>query len=896
MSYATWAKNRSDISSGSGQFSAYQAYVTDWANQRTSDKESPTDVKKEAYKKLLAEVFLDFATPYERNILQNLNLDNPIEAEIAIPFIVKKISNMVEYYKRKRHEIRYMPTHVDITGSALGIEKTIFNTIVEHIRTNESDFVAKLEEIKQSFNVEIVEYFDMHTGYFDKAPADNTSTFGVKLDNTLYSNFDSTLLALIKEYPMVLTGLKEPLIDISGETKTIDLSKLEHKDYADTNSGDTVLSLKKDFISKFLGADVYYLKKGTDGVELGVLARAESPYTNTLNIKNATVALRPSSDELVSTKHVGIFTPSIQGLIFYRASAHTFEIDEASMVDGVTYVFPDPHKYGNVVGLSGDSSYEVPIIHHSSNADFFRGIEENSFVFNKIKNETTDTLTFAYVSKEQKQNRQPRSIDENISPINKVVDSPVTDYQEDIYGNRYYRSTPSFRNIITKLKSGTISKTDQIAYNNTQMIMFNGGSFTEPLSSTEFDYDLEQTLTLQDMILQRMGWGEPTALGFTDTESDIFLAFGSFADVRLDDTPSFAITYYDCGIVDPTVPNPLVDDVDFPLDNINYPFDIAIDGSVHQYLGNGEYIRADAEHPSDTAETIPLEYGLKILEGNPLDAEDSGEPDIKVNAFIIDPLESSKTVIVAPEYTDGVHTIAATREALGIHNYFVVPVGSTERVSLSSFFSKIFGKYSTSLNEQLKDAAAEADVKKLSILNDVAVINFGAFTTFEKLVYNNVMTSDTLSDSYIEEGDYKVSTPVFARKKKRVFVSKIKYNTDATAIMMTIHSFDAVDGALSVFYTSPSDETFAINPAEYEEAITVDATVLDRPTISVNETKNIITVAFTIVDVFKVSYFVVAKFDISAENPVLESVEMTVPDATTANFDTGNINFDSNWN
>lgn len=835
MSFAIWAQVSDIDGSSKDIINRYQKYLSEWANLKTVDKETVVNIKKEAYKKLLSEVFVEFTTAAERKILSKLDYNDPTQADIAVPFLVKKLTAMADFYKRKRHTLRYTPTQVDFSGSAFGIEKTVFHVIVEHIRKNEGDFKGVLETLKKNISIEIVEFFDFYSNYFDVEVSEDTLTseiLALKKDPNLFLDFDIPLVDLIREYPLILVPYSSPQIDVStGYSEAGDTERLENRDYADTNSGDTVLELKKIFISKFLGADTYFLTKDAEGtVAMGILTKAEKRPQNLLNISNPTVAMSSSTAELKTRKEVGMFTPATQGIIFYRPADHTFIVDNNKIEVGKTYVFPDPNLYGSVVGVSGNSPIDVPIIHHLNDARLIRQVEENLYVSGKIKNESIDVLTFAYVSKQQKNYKPLKDISDNIGPLQEIENSAITDYQEDIFGNRYFRYETATSYATDKMLAGLLTKTQHNNDLASQLIIFNRGTFMDEDGIGPYDYTIYSRVDSGNTIFERMGWGEALANTFDNFAPELFIKFGSFGDGTDSVGDSILVSIYDCGIIDLTSSTYLVLDPNFPYPSINYPFDTVLNGSIYSYLGDGNYIPVDTDHPSLFAEQLPEGYGLLILDGGNISEEETTE-ELEAGFFfyITDPDVSGSTLMTETIYPEPEEkNIFDSRGDSDNLDYYTVLSDGT-KVKTSDFIEPVLAKY------DLEDSA----LQKISIAHDIMVMNvFSASAVYiEKIsfkdgrIYGKILRDNKLEYTAVKA----VSNPCFLKTKHAVYIAETQVVDGIFDVK--IHKFDGDLDEMSTFYQSPDSEDFIINSVSDlpEDTFNLDTASIVPALLTINE-------------------------------------------------------------
>lgn len=890
MSFATWAQVSDIDGSSKDIIKRFQAYLSDWANITSADKETVVNFKKAAYQRLLSEVFLDFTTETERRILSKLDYTDPTQADIAVPFLVKKLTAMVDFYKRKRHTLRYTPTQVDYSGSSFGIEKTVFHVIVDHIRKNESDFKNVLSNLKKNISIEIVEFFDFYSNYFDISVSEDTLTreiLSMRNDPNLFLDFDIPLTDLIREYPLILPPYSTPEIDVSsGYSDASNIDRLENRDYVDTNSGDTILELKKIFISKFLGADTYFLTKDAEGtVAMGILAKADKRVQNLLNISNPTVAISANDTELKSRKEVGMFTPSTQGILFYRPAEHTFVVDNSNIEVGRTYVFPDPNIYGSVTGVSGNIPIDVPIIHHVNDSRLIKAMEENLYVSGKIKNESLDILTFSYISKQQKNFKPLKTPGDNIGAIQQLENSAITDYQEDIFGNRHYRFETNTSYATSKMLAGLITKTQHINNLSSKLIVFNRGTFIDESNIGPYDYSIHTRTDVGRNIYERMGWGEPSVKTFDNFEPDLFIKFGTFDDGVSFTGDDIYVTIYDCGVVDPSSPTYLVLDPAFPYPSINYPFDTVLNGSIYSYLGDGDYIPVDTDHPSLYAEQLPEGYGLLILDGGGVyEEEPTGTNTYTAPFFIIDPDNNGTTLLTDEIFAEpDEKSIFASRNDASNLDYFTLLAGTGERVLTSTLLEPILAKYSLT----------GETIQKISVSDDILVMKVPAASAVyvEKISFldNKLFGKIIRGNKFEYTVTEAVSNPCFLRSKHSVYIANTSVSSGV--FNLNISKFDGNLEEISLYYQSPSNDDFTLNISTdaLEDTFVIDETLLESPLLSINEGKGEMLVIQPVQDIYGNPAVIVVSINMIGGEASLNSTAINLGTATV-----NNSNFYSN--
>jgi hypothetical protein len=146
----------------------------------------------------------------------------------------------------------------------------------------------------------------MYQYYFDydlkeSNTNDIKNTYSVDVQNTEYKVFTdeyNAILDEIRKYPIIINEIEnEPL---TFKLKTEDRSFLEKEDTIDLDDSNTIdanlsVKLKTDFITQFIGTDVYALTVNDDlTYSIQLVAKAKNAFDNRLNTILPTVSIIPS--------------------------------------------------------------------------------------------------------------------------------------------------------------------------------------------------------------------------------------------------------------------------------------------------------------------------------------------------------------------------------------------------------------------------------------------------------------------------------------------------------------------------------------------------------------------------------------------------------------------------
>jgi hypothetical protein len=150
----------------------YIKYLKKWTESKSEKVEDQKKTFVDVYVSFLKEIVVVYSTDQERRFLTNLDFSDPNDLDVAIPFFVEKIRQIVLFYKEKRDEAKFVVTKNRIKGNKTSIEKIIFDKIYEFAFTKQDDpaFAITgdvLSRIKTDLNISILDYVDVFSNYFD---------------------------------------------------------------------------------------------------------------------------------------------------------------------------------------------------------------------------------------------------------------------------------------------------------------------------------------------------------------------------------------------------------------------------------------------------------------------------------------------------------------------------------------------------------------------------------------------------------------------------------------------------------------------------------------------------------------------------------------------------------
>ena len=553
LSFFDFLKHTKQVASPVEFNDTYNQYIHTWYELKGETTQNISIKIRDRYVELLRDISLNFTTSEEKRFLSNIDFDNPQDLAIAIPFYSSKLAEICQFYTKKRDQVKYKIEENKAKGTIKGLEKSIFNTIIDYIFIDSNDDTyntanTALSAIIKNLNIEVEELFDTYSDYFnidgDLSPENyedggalrNTFFTANNIESTekigdLFVNFDLSLRRDIFSKPLVLSGFGN-LFSLNIEPSFTDLISNENVRNIiedDLPDADLKLSLKKKLLEKYIGTDIYYLSTNSTSTEFvsGVLFKSKDPSKNLINSRFATIAAVPNSTNK-SIRDIGLFfIPDKLGLLYFKTKKSEYRIKTEGLLPDKIYVFPDPDIYGNISNVT-DTVYDYPLYYVIDNSGL---VKSSSFGFavNDVFNTSYDQLLYAYSSSQERYNAATKSIS-SLDSFNFIVNRGIiTDWRQDIYGNQYglVKSTPKKNISYTDPEPAARS-------NEPNYIVLDGHLFKDGIEGYNFNYSISSGEAFNGSLrtgvtartIDEVGTGT-FSTGYTFASGDMFALTGS---------------------------------------------------------------------------------------------------------------------------------------------------------------------------------------------------------------------------------------------------------------------------------------------------------------------------------------------------------------------------------
>lgn len=421
----------------------YNNYIQQWyiIKNEQVDEQAVKHIIQQQYIALLQEISLTYTSVEEKRFLSNLILSDEIVndenklkniLDIILPFFIKKINSICEYYNEKRNEYKIQINNSLNINSISDAKKFIKTLILDEITTNTSEYSFgsdTISSIKNMLAVDIDELYD-NNDYFNKYDSDEANNN--EINYNLFADYDEAIIDAIRQYPFYLISNNIYNFSINPVLTTNDIDYLPIKDFINntksTDVNDLVLNLQKSLVEKFSGADYYYISTDSNNNPVsGKLIEADNSMLNILNVDLLNINYVEHTD-YNDVRSIGInFKPDKFGLLFFNTNNLTYEIDSTKLSADSLYVFPDPNKY---------SDYTSPLIWYINKNEQKLNYTSQYAYGSPINNPLTQYF-YSYFSLEQNQDMLNRDKIVFNGFEQFIGDKIITRSKFDVYGNEY---------------------------------------------------------------------------------------------------------------------------------------------------------------------------------------------------------------------------------------------------------------------------------------------------------------------------------------------------------------------------------------------------------------------------------------------------------------------------
>ena len=787
----------------------YNAYLKEW-NYIKNNKEGDTDsIIIERYRDFIKDINVNYTTVEERKFLEQLDFNDPLDLDVAIPFYSRKLIEIANYYNKKREETKFQVIKNNTKGTIPTLEKEITNITLNFLENyDDNKILFDIDEIKTNIEVEIEELYETYPSYFNQSPDDSVYD---------YKDLDYGLDIFLKNDQDLIS---EVFANVSEDLKSL-------------KESDQLFENKRKLTEKYISSDFYYLSTGSTVYEFisGKLFDSDKPIANFLN-KNYPTTASTNRKSYTTEFEQGFFRPHKTSILLVDGRNSSFKINFENLQPNSIYYFQDPE-------ISGDSGDVLTFI----NDDLFLKRNDSSGV---AKNQPTsnrkDSKYYGYISQTE------------ITPskyLDKIFESGyIQDEKSDSYNNLYglFINNGDF--------SQTIQKT---AETEEYFQILNGHTFYDYLYGEDYLFDYT---TFDDSTIPyttRSGISSFTGEFTTDFYRFYNIFGGKFTQKDFSYPPNYLPSYQ------------LLDGVFFLNNDIPYTDTISSDLSAYPDSGSFYYSRLieggihtesplqrallDASYPTLTAD---LTQDIKPDETNTFSI-DSGFyirdifPDISLENFGIyyDPtvFETSVYSLTSSE-TDNYFNRSELNGKLYVRNSYNKSVVPLEEAL--PYFSTTF--------ELSTYTEIVSGVKKFEIVDDILCLETDNNFIITKVLFENGEFTDPKNTTFIT----KLNNTPFQKISNRfkhgnsiyyalVNIDEYPATTNNFKIYPTIYELNVDEYTRNIHTPNISNDFYMISGGD------ISYNRSESPILTYDIRNNIFSVSFLLKD--SSNNFIVQEFD-----------------------------------
>lgn len=269
--FEEWYNRNLGVISGNEHLQ-YNEYLKNWYTSRYTQETILSDLRKD-YISFLQNLTLVMDKTDKSNWLVDINWNDQLEVEQAIPFYARKLKEIALYLVNKRDSIKRAKLKYNMTGATHALDKLFYEYLLKAF--TKRDYIMNvpdqptfanfptLSSVKTGFQIQVEELYD-DTMYLDKDPSLSASDYFSTVTQESTAYYDSIGISPSAYEWFFSTGFAplcsdNPLFWVMGSVLTNDLP-LSAYDYSDTGLVNEYYKFK--LTQKYIGEAQYYLSGG----------------------------------------------------------------------------------------------------------------------------------------------------------------------------------------------------------------------------------------------------------------------------------------------------------------------------------------------------------------------------------------------------------------------------------------------------------------------------------------------------------------------------------------------------------------------------------------------------------------------------------------------------------
>ncbi len=424
--------------------SYYTDYINKWSNRNNNLFSDNRKIIINRYRDFLKDLSIFYSNETEKKFLSLIDFNNPNDLSIAISFYSKKLREVASYYQKEREDLHNVAIKYKTRGSSFNIKKRATEIVLDFLENREdSKFSYDIETIRSTISVDLTEYFDTFTSYFNQEP--DANEYGKHFKSYDPSELPSDNIFLSNDINLI----EEVFSDFGPELRNI----------LEVNQ---VFENKKNQTEKYIGTDFYYISSNSTGDFIyEKLIEADASYKNFLNQEFPTTA-SVFANSIETERETGFFKPTKTGINVIKAKAIEFSLKETYEPDSL-FIFPDPSIFTNNQDI---------LVFNIEPSEFVKNLTSGLAKLQPLTNKD-DTSYLGYSSTFFER-------DESTDMSFLFNEGYIYDSKTDIYSNTFglVKDNNLFRENLTKIETKKILN-----------LVLNGYQFYDRLYNSEFSFD-----------------------------------------------------------------------------------------------------------------------------------------------------------------------------------------------------------------------------------------------------------------------------------------------------------------------------------------------------------------------------------------------------------------------
>lgn len=787
--------------------SFYNEYIKRWnLKKKNSDIDNKQTIA-DKYRDFIKDVNINHTTLEERQFLQKINFNDPLDLDTVLGFYSKKLIEISKYYNSKRDDAKYEISRKKLKGSNLGLEKTILEKTIEFLKNQENALIEyDVNEIKSKIKIDIQELYNLYGLYFDQTP-------DIKVYD--YKDLDYGENIFLKDDQELI---EKVFAGVSDEIRSL-------------KEVDQLFENKRRLTKKSMSSDFYYISTGSTSTDFvsGKLFESTDSSKNILNRRYPTTASTIKGN-LLTKEDIGFFKPSKTAIVLIDGKNESFEINFDKLQPNSLYFFPDPSIFGS------NNEFLTFFV----DGEYLKRNQSSSSAINQPVTNKNDTKYYGYIS------RKSDEFDQNFESI--FESGFISDQKSDIFGNKFglFKNDNFFKSTIQTRTPNYIKS-----------LLLNGYNFFDELYDEGYNFNYfsyDDTTYLETL---RSGISSNTN-SFSSTSAAWTLFFRNFVPYQelkspseSSITPNFKIR--DGAIFTKSDEELLFDPISSDLNNFPgasvYYYTTLFDAGVHTATPLQRALK-DTLYPSITANFL---QSVRSSSGNDILNVDGGKFTTQftfdysfneVEYAYID--ETSNNTTLSIDQVDN----SNYNNRIDLNGQIFVKNSETNSTNpLLTEFSYLTSKYNNSVISQL------SSVSKFELSYNTLCIETDNYLIFEKINYENSKFNNSKTQTYVIQHN----TNDVNRLSNRFKIETDIYYCVLNSTTPTISSNNYILYPEIYKYNTLTDvnlKIFPINDTDYTSNLdfftiygnTVRYDIVEKPILVYNSTNKIYNISFLVKD------------------------------------------------